>query len=79
MAKLTLSIDDRIVKRAKKYAKQYDVSVSSLVANYLDSLTRPPRVQTDDPPILKEMRGLLQGSKATENDYYKYLEEKYLK
>ena len=76
MAKLTITVDERVVKRAKKYAKQYGVSVSSLVANYLDTITRP-HPEVEPTPILKELRGILRGAK--EEDYHKYLEEKYLK
>lgn len=37
--KLTLSIDDSVITRAKKYAKNKGRSLSDLVENYLQSLT----------------------------------------
>ncbi len=77
MTKLTLSIDEKIAKRAKKYARQHRTSVSSMVQTYLDLVSRPPQpTEDDDPPILRKVRGTLR--KADLGDYYKHLEEKYL-
>lgn len=43
MARLTVSVDARVVECAKRYAARHATSVSRLVACYLDLLTRPPR------------------------------------
>jgi len=37
--KLTLSINQKAIKKSKRYAKLHGTSVSSLVETYLDSLT----------------------------------------
>jgi Family of unknown function (DUF6364) len=42
MSRLTLSIDHRVIERAKKYAARHGRSVSQLVEEYLDRLSRPP-------------------------------------
>ena len=38
MSKLTLSVDDRVVSRAKLYARQSGVSVSEMVEVFLDAI-----------------------------------------
>mgnify|MGYP000944371600 FL=1 len=37
--KLTLSIDNQIVERAKRYAKNRNISLSKLIERYLEFLT----------------------------------------
>ncbi len=53
MAKLTLSIGDRVILRAKQYAKRQGVSVSEIVESYLAMVTEPSPAETVDPPILR--------------------------
>jgi hypothetical protein len=79
MAKLTLSIDEKVTERAKRYAKQNGTSVSSMVETYLDLTTKPQRKtdEEEDPPILKKLRGILK-KKTSREDYRKYLVKKYL-
>lgn len=55
MAKLTLSIDDGVFLRAKRYAKRQGLSISEMVEAYLDLVTR-------DAPILGSLRGSLKMS-----------------
>ena len=43
MAKLTLSVDERVASRAKRYAKQQGVSVSQMVEAYLEAVAKPGR------------------------------------
>lgn len=56
MPKLTLSVDDRVVHRAKKYAAAQGTSVSKLVERYLDQLSRPIDM-SGAPPVLRLLRG----------------------
>jgi hypothetical protein len=74
MSKLTLSIDESVVSRAKRFARKRGVSVSKLVEGYLDAVSEPPR-STEDPPILRSLRGSLK--KASLDSYHKHLTEKY--
>lgn len=39
MANLTLSIDDELLRRARRYAAQRDTSVNRLVRDHLERLT----------------------------------------
>jgi hypothetical protein len=60
MQKLTLSVDGEVVDRAKAYAAERGTSVSRLVENYLDALTRPktelPPLDWSKAPILAQLR-----------------------
>ena len=78
MSKLTLSVDDRVVQRAKRHARKNDTSVSALVENYLANLTDPATEDNlDQPltPIVRSLRGLLKSGNADE--YKRYLAKKY--
>jgi len=75
MSKLTLSVDDRVVSRAKRYAKQRGVSVSELVESYLAAVVEPSSPATQDAPILRSVRGSL--GKADLAGYRKHLAAKY--
>jgi len=78
MAKLTLSMNDAVIERAKRYATAQGTSLSRLVENYLGRLTRPPAQNEDDlPPITRRLSGILKGSRLTREDYLRYLERKY--
>lgn len=79
--KLTLRLDRELIGRAKVYSKATGKSISQIVADYfatLDAREAAPRLA----PIVGSLRGVLRGvateSKAVEDDYYRYLEEKYL-
>jgi len=76
MAKLTLSVDERVVKVAKRYAAQRGTSVSQLVEEYLAVLSRDAR-SAGQTPILARVQGILEGSRLDERDYRRHLREKY--
>ena len=40
ITKLTLTIEDSVINRAKQYAKQSGRSLSDLIESYLDNLTK---------------------------------------
>jgi len=74
MSKLTLSVDQRVVRSAKRYAKAQGTSVSSLVERFLSLLERPVQ-EPGDPPVLRQLRGLLkQGSRG---EFRRHLARKY--
>jgi predicted HicB family RNase H-like nuclease len=41
MSKLTVNVDEKVERGAKRYAAAHGMSVSSLVERYLDLLSRP--------------------------------------
>ena len=73
-AKLTLSVDESIVQRAKRYAARRGTSVSALVERYLALLARPAWPK-HLPPVLRRLRGSLKNLDVAE--YRRYLERKY--
>jgi len=75
MPKLTLSVDARVVARAKRYARRRGTSVSGLVERLLDLAAAPSAEAAETPPVLARLRGSLK--KGTRRDYHRYLEQKY--
>ena len=79
MQKLTLSVDRRVVARAKRYARARGTSVSRLVEAYLDVVhaagPRGGRSAGRTPPVLARLRGSL--TTASVEDYRRYLQRKY--
>ena len=75
MAKLTLSVDDRVVSRAKQYAKRRGVSVSEMVEAYLAAVAEPHSPVSGPASILRSVRGVLKS--ADIGQYRKHLAEKY--
>ena len=73
MAKLTLSVDERVVSRAKRYARKQGVSVSQIVEAYLEAVAEP--MPAPDAPILRSLRGYLK--KADVETYKRHLAAKY--
>jgi hypothetical protein len=77
MAKLTLSVDESVVGRAKEYAAARGTSVSRLVEDYLRLLAPDTESEKAATPVLARWRGTLEGSDADERDYRRHLETKY--
>jgi hypothetical protein len=75
MAKLTLSVDDQVVSRAKTFAKRQGVSVSKMVEAYLAAVAEPPSPTKGATPILRSLRGVLKHAHIAE--YRKHLAAKY--
>jgi hypothetical protein len=75
MSKLTLSVDERVVRLAKRYAAKRGTSVSHLVERYLTLVARPLRDDEDDPPVLKMLRGAAKG--VDPEEYRSHLVSKY--
>jgi hypothetical protein len=79
--KLTLRIEEELIDRAKSYSQKTGRSVSQLFADYIKMLPgseAPVDERAPAPtPIVESMRGVLRGARIDEEDYRKYLEEKY--
>ena len=76
--KLTLNIDQDIIEEAKSYAKNNSVSLSKLIENYLQSLTKKNAEESKVSPLVESLTGVI----SLENDDYKkeysdYLSKKY--
>ncbi len=75
--KLTLTIEERVIKIAKKYAEKKGRSLSGLVENYLKTLSSEDSITNDITPRVRRLRGAV---KFPDNfDFKSMLEEKILK
>jgi hypothetical protein len=77
--KLTLSLDKDIIERSKIYAREHNMSLSSLVENLLLKIISEYREKNDRPgSIVKELSGIVNLEEVDyKADHVKYLEEKY--
>jgi hypothetical protein len=75
VAKLTLSVDERVVGLAKRYAERRRTSVSRLVEDYLALLSQAG--EEDDAPVLRRLAGVLKGSGLDERAYRRHVEDKH--
>jgi hypothetical protein len=75
MATLTLSVDERVVSRAKRYARKHGVSVSQMVQAYLEAVVEVSAPAVPDAPILRSLRGSLK--KANVESYKRHLAAKH--
>ena len=73
--KLTLRLDESLIKRAKIYAKKNNKSLSQVVADYFQLLTRKTE-NTEVPLITQSLTGIIKDT--DEDDYKRHLEKKYL-
>ena len=71
--KLTLYSDEELVRQIKEYAKRHHTSVSKLVNNYFREL-----LSKEKKSFVDMYAGILEGNEIDEEDYKRYLEEKYL-
>jgi hypothetical protein len=73
--KLTLRLNQRLIKQAKKYAAQHNISVSELVETYflhLDLGSEPAHT-----PLVRRLTGLLPVDVDVKQEYEEYLVEKH--
>ena len=81
--KLTLRMDDNIIKQAKYFAHSHKISLSQIVSDYFKSIAlsesgEPSMKRT---PVLKELTGIIKSEKSNKGltDKYKtHLADKYL-
>lgn len=71
--KLTLTISEDVIRRAKELARQWDTSVSGLVEEGLRGLTES---RQPDTPLVGELRGSLPPG-ADREEYRRHLREKH--
>jgi len=79
--KLTLTIEQTIIEKAKKYANGKGHSLSNMVENYLKAITKEDNIEnTDLTPIVKSLKGTFKAPKNLDykKELSKRLTEKYL-
>ncbi len=79
--KLTLRLDEQVIKRAKKYAKRRKTSLSKMIEAYLDGLTRNAGGEDEEEitPLVKSLSGVIDLSAEVDykKEYREYIEKKY--
>ena len=79
--KLTLTIEETVIEKAKKYAKDKERSLSNLIENYLLALTNEEAsTQKELTPITKSLKGSFTAPKDFDykTELTKRLSDKYL-
>lgn len=77
--KLTLRIEDSLIKRAKEKAKERGQSLSQMVADYFSLIDNSESTEVSDlPPVTASLVGIIDRENVREEDYKRYLEEKHL-
>lgn len=81
-SKLTLRLSEKVIERAKQYASNKKTSLSRLIENYLDSLTRDQNNDFEISPFVKSISSgksipaNIDAKKARE-EYLDFLDKKY--
>lgn len=75
--KLTLNLDKSIIEEAKSYAKENNVSLSKLIENYLNSLTKTSKEGIKVSPLVESLTGIISSDIDERKSYRDYLSEKY--
>lgn len=76
--KLTLNLDKSIIEEAKSYAKENKVSLSKLIENYLNSLTKKSdNKNVKVSPLVESLTGVISSDVDERKSYRDYLSEKY--
>lgn len=76
--KLTLNLDKDVIEHAKSYAKSNNVSLSNLIENYLDALTKRSDKTSQISPLVESLTGVIPSGNYDDRENYKgYLSEKY--
>ena len=78
--KLTLTIEQSIIERAKLYAKDKGRSLSDIIENYLKAITTEHRIVEEISPLVNSLRGSFKSPKSFDykKELSKGLSEKYM-
>jgi len=77
--KLTLRIDEKLINRAKMYARKSGKSVSQLVSDFFALLGPGEEKKSLDITLkVKSLRGAFRGADFSLDRYRRHLEDKYL-
>ena len=78
--KLTLRLDEVVIRNAKRAARIRGVSLSQMVAGYFQAVSEGKNEKTEATPVLAEISGVL-GPKTDRKKimagYRKHIEDKY--
>lgn len=76
--KLTLRLEDHLIESAKEYSAKTGKSVSKIVSDFFVIIEKAKLKKSYQvTPTVRSLRGILKDSKISEDEYKKYLDEKY--
>ena len=75
--KLTLDVEESLLRFGEEWARNRGKSLSSLFADYLSTLEKFAVEEQDLPPITRRLLGIASGVDVDEEDYRRYLEGKH--
>lgn len=77
--KLTLRLKPNVIERAKIFARENNISLSKMIENYLDSLTKQKPVDVEITPLVESLSGVVELPDGYDHkeEYTEYLLEKY--
>ncbi len=78
--KLTLTIEQSVIEKAKSYAKEKGRSLSDIIENYLKAITSEQRIVEDISPLVNSLRGSFKSPESFDykKELSKGLSEKYM-
>ncbi len=78
--KLTLTIEQSVIEKAKSYAKEKGRSLSDIIENYLKAITTEKRIVEDISPLVNSLRGSFKSPESFDykKELSKGLSEKYM-
>jgi hypothetical protein len=75
--KLTLKMDQSVIRSIKKYAEKNNRSLSKLVEDYFKNLVADNEPEKQYSPLVEELSGVISAEDLKNLDYVSYLEKKY--
>ena len=77
LRKLTLSVDESVIERARRYSERHQTSISRLVSTFLEALAKE-EPDSNLSPTVRRLAGILPAD-VSGDEYRRYLEEKHAK
>jgi hypothetical protein len=74
-SKLTLEIDERLIELGERWAREHGKSLSDVLSDYLAVLAKLTSDEPELPPLTRDLLGIAR--EGDEEDYRRYLEDKY--
>jgi len=78
--KLTLRLDESVIRDAKRAARARGTSLSEMVSGYFQAVCKGKAAKAEATPVLAEISGILRSKADPKNlvaDYHKHIEKKY--
>jgi len=77
--KLTIRLDEDVIKRAKTYSKSHGMSLSRMIESYLDYVTKRKSANVEITPLVESLSGVIELPENFDyrKEYSDYLLKKY--